>query len=441
MSRNAITVSGLSKMFHVGRLQGAEKTLQETLAEAIASPFRRISGLLQGKSAAVSDLDQEYWALRDVSFSVDKGEVVAIIGRNGAGKSTLLKLLSRITEPTTGSATIKGRIGSLLEVGTGFHPELTGRENVFLNGSILGMRKKEVERKFDEIVEFSGIQKFIDTPVKHYSSGMRVRLAFSVAAHLEPEVMFVDEVLAVGDAGFRKKCLEKVRSIAQGGSTVLVVTHNAQQVTSLCSRAIWLSDGRLVDDGDAARVVTRYLSDAIGLGAERIFEEKDTASNDVARIRAVRVRDQRGEINNNIDVRERFCIETEVEVLKPGRGFVLKYDLETSDNVGAFSSLDTNNPTWRNRTWEVGVHTLRMWVPANFLQVDTYPLKAILWQWTPEKETVWHSADIVCVHVLDQLEGPSAVAGMTTGYFTGAIRPIMEWEMESGPTLRKVGNT
>jgi lipopolysaccharide transport system ATP-binding protein len=245
----------------------------------------------------------------------------------------------------------------------------------------------------------------------------------------------------VGDAGFRKKCLEKVRSIAQGGSTVMVVTHNAQQVTSLCQRALWLSNGQLIDDGDATTVVTRYLSEAIGLGAERVFADTEKAGNDAVRIRAVRVRDRLGVVNNNIDVRERFCIETQIEVLKPGFAFVLKYDLETSDNVGAFSSLDTNNPTWRNRTWDVGVHTLRMWVPANFLQVDTYPLKAILWQWLPEKEYVWYSADIVCVHMLDQLEGPSAVAGMTTGQFTGAIRPIMEWEMESGTALRKVSNT
>jgi lipopolysaccharide transport system ATP-binding protein len=440
MTQTVIQVEGLSKRFYVGAVR-TEKTLQEQLAEMAMAPFRRAAGLLRGNAAAVSNLEEEYWALRDVSFNVTKGEVVAIIGRNGAGKSTLLKVLSRITEPTSGSAIIHGRIGSLLEVGTGFHPELTGRENVYLNGSILGMRQKEVAQKFDEIVEFSGIHKFIDTPVKHYSSGMRVRLAFSVAAHLEPEVMFVDEVLAVGDAGFRKKCLEKVRSIAQGGSTVMVVTHNAQQVTSLCQRALWLSNGQLIDDGDATTVVTRYLSEAIGLGAERVFADTEKAGNDAVRIRAVRVRDRLGVVNNNIDVRERFCIETQIEVLKPGFAFVLKYDLETSDNVGAFSSLDTNNPTWRNRTWDVGVHTLRMWVPANFLQVDTYPLKAILWQWLPEKEYVWYSADIVCVHMLDQLEGPSAVAGMTTGQFTGAIRPIMEWEMESGTALRKVSNT
>ena len=441
MTQPVIQVKGLSKMFQVGELRRQEQTLQEKLAEYATAPFRRLSGLLQGNSAAASNLNQEYWALRDVSFDINKGEVVAIIGRNGAGKSTLLKLLSRISEPTTGTATIRGRVGSLLEVGTGFHPELTGRENVFLNGSILGMRYREVAAKFDEIVEFSETGQFIDTPVKHYSSGMRVRLAFSVAAHLEPEVMFVDEVLAVGDAGFRKKCLEKVRSIAAGGSTVLVVTHNAQQVTSLCERALWLSGGRLVDDGDAAQVVTRYLSESIGLGAERTFGPQESSGGEVARVRAVRILNSRREDSNNIDVRERVCIETEVEVLKPGHGLLLKYDLMTSDNVGAFSSIDTNNPTWHNQSWAVGTPVLRMWIPANFLQVDTYTLSAILWRWTPERAHEWYCTDIVCVHMLDAEQGSSAVAGMTTGHFTGAIRPIMEWEMESRPALRMVGNT
>ena len=240
MSDVAISVNGLSKMYRIGRLKEADLNLQETIRKGLSAPFRRIRGLLQGNATAAADLEEEFWALKNVSFEVKRGETVALIGGNGAGKSTLLKMLSRITEPTEGNASISGRVGSLLEVGTGFHPELTGRENVFLNGSILGMRRSEVAAKFDEILAFSEIESFIDTPVKHYSSGMRVRLAFSVAAHLEPEVMFVDEVLAVGDAAFRKKCLQKIQEVSRRGTTVLLVSHNAQAVTSMCDRAIWL---------------------------------------------------------------------------------------------------------------------------------------------------------------------------------------------------------
>ena len=203
---------------------------------------------------------EEFWALKDVSFSIDSGDVVGIIGRNGAGKSTLLKLLSRITEPTSGSIRLRGRVASLLEVGTGFHPELTGRENIFLNGAILGMARAEIKRKFDEIVAFAEVEKFLDTPVKRYSSGMYVRLAFAVAAHLEPEILIVDEVLAVGDAQFQKKCLGKMQDVSKGGRTVLFVSHNMGAVTTLCRKAIWLNGGRIVRTGSAREVVDEYLT-------------------------------------------------------------------------------------------------------------------------------------------------------------------------------------
>jgi lipopolysaccharide transport system ATP-binding protein len=217
------------------------------------------------------------WALRDVSFEVRRGEVLGIIGRNGAGKSTLLKILSRITEPTEGRAVVHGRVGSLLEVGTGFHPELTGRENVYLNGAILGMRKAEIERKFDEIVAFAEIEKFLDTPVKRYSSGMYVRLAFAVAAHLEPEILLVDEVLAVGDVAFQKKCLAKMEGVACEGRTVLFVSHNMPAVKALCSEGIWLNEGEIRMVGTAARTVERYLSVSMGPGATSLIFEEDSS--------------------------------------------------------------------------------------------------------------------------------------------------------------------
>ncbi len=432
MSKPVISIRGLSKMYHIAAARKSKQTLQERVVESATRPFKRIGGLLTGNRTAAADLDQEFWALNDVSFDVGPGEVVGLIGRNGAGKSTLLKLLSRITEPTRGTATIHGRVGSLLEVGTGFHPELSGRENVYLNGSILGMRRAEVDRKFDEIVEFSEIGKFIDTPSKHYSSGMKVRLGFSVAAHLEPEVMFVDEVLAVGDAAFRKKCTEKVASIAADGTTVLLVSHNAQSVTAICDRAVWLHGGEKVEDGPATDVITRYLSESIGLAGEREFGDDVRSGGEVAKLRAIRVRNSRGDVTNTVDVREAFCVEADIEVFKPGCGLVLKLDMNTSDNMGAFSSIDTNNPTWSNEAWSVGHHTVRMWVPGNFLQLDTYPVGAALWQWSPEREVQFASKDLVCVHVTDSGEGPTSMAGFTTGSFPGPIRPVMEWEMESG---------
>ncbi len=259
MKDTAILVKNLGKEYRIGGIQKSYDTLGAQITDIFTSPFRRAGKLLRGQAAGVAELDERFWALRDISFTVERGEAVGIIGRNGAGKSTLLKILSRITGPTTGEAIIKGRVGSLLEVGTGFHPELTGRENVFLNGAILGMQKSEIERKFDEIVAFAEIDKFIDTPVKHYSSGMYVRLAFSVAAHLEPEVLLVDEVLAVGDVAFQKKCLGKMDDVAQAGRTVLFVSHNMGLIQLFCTRGIFLQEGRIHTDGPIEAAIDAYL--------------------------------------------------------------------------------------------------------------------------------------------------------------------------------------
>jgi lipopolysaccharide transport system ATP-binding protein len=260
MSDIAIRVENLGKKYHIGGKQERYSTLRDSLVQGISAPFKRIGGLLRGEAAAASDLSEEIWALKDVSFDIKHGDVVGIIGRNGAGKSTLLKILSQITEPTTGRAEIYGRVGALLEVGTGFHPELTGRENIFLNGAILGMRRKEMERKFDEIVDFSGVEKFIDTPVKHYSSGMQMRLAFAVAAHLEPEILIVDEVLAVGDAEFQKKCMGKMGEVAKGGRTVLFVSHNLGAVRELCETCVFLESGYIKDFGVTLNILPIYAS-------------------------------------------------------------------------------------------------------------------------------------------------------------------------------------
>jgi lipopolysaccharide transport system ATP-binding protein len=260
MSDVAIRIEGLGKKYHIGGKQKQYNRLGDQVMDAALAPFRRAGRLLRGEASSASEMDQDFWAIRDLSFEIKHGEIMGIIGHNGAGKSTLLKVLSQITEPTTGFADVFGRVGSLLEVGTGFHPELTGRENVYLNGSILGMRRSEIARKFDAIVDFAEIEQFIDTPVKHYSSGMYVRLAFSVAAHLEPEILVIDEVLAVGDVAFQKKSLGKMENVSQQGRTVIFVSHNMNALQRLCPKSVLLNHGKLVMQGDTADVIEKYLS-------------------------------------------------------------------------------------------------------------------------------------------------------------------------------------
>jgi homopolymeric O-antigen transport system ATP-binding protein len=271
-SEHAVVAEGLAKRYQLGERE-SYRALRDVIAGAVSSPFRR--GSRRGHT--------EVWALDDLSFSVGKGEVLGLIGANGAGKSTLLKVLSRITDPTRGRVVLRGRVGSLLEVGTGFHPELTGRENIILNGTILGMRRAEISRRFDEIVEFAGVQRFLDTPVKRYSSGMQVRLAFAVAAHLEPEILLVDEVLAVGDAEFQKKCLGKMRDVTRQGRTVIFVSHNLAAVRALCPRALVLERGRLIFDGDTEAAVQRYLGQ--GNGASSATVEREALNLRVAKSR------------------------------------------------------------------------------------------------------------------------------------------------------------
>src|SRR3990172_644194 len=284
MSSPIIEIQGISKSYTIGKKE-AYGSLRDEIMQTITAPFRR-----RARGAETDVNDTTIWALKDVSFEVQEGEVIGIIGRNGAGKSTLLKILSRITEPTSGRIVMHGRVASLLEVGTGFHPELTGRENIFLNGALLGMTRAEIKSKFDEIVSFSEIEKFHDTPVKRYSSGMYVRLAFAVAAHLEPEILLVDEVLSVGDVAFQRKCLDKMEGVSREGRTVVFVSHNMTAVTSLCQRGILLREGKVPFSGDAVSVVAEYLR-GDGLGGPRFRAEKETGR---AQLLSVDVRDADG---------------------------------------------------------------------------------------------------------------------------------------------------
>jgi len=318
MNDIVISVSKLSKQYKIGSSKPRYNTLRDRIVESIRAPFRRAAGLISGDNYAATEMTETIWALQDVSFEVQRGEVIGIIGNNGAGKSTLLKILSRITEPTTGQALIKGRIGSLLEVGTGFHPELTGRENVYLNGSILGMRRVEIDQKFDAIVEFSGIKKFIDTPVKLYSSGMQVRLAFSVAAHLEPEILLVDEVLSVGDAAFQKKCLGKMKDVTRQGRTVLYVSHNMTSVISLCDRVILIDQGIITLRGEPSDIVQQYL----GMNKEVISSRVDLKTH------PGRIKDSKPIFQ---EVRLRDEIGNEADVFRIGDSVVIDVILDTGE--------------------------------------------------------------------------------------------------------------
>ncbi len=319
MNTRAIFVDGISKQYRIGQGKSAQYgTLRDQVADFFHRSARRLSRTGNDKKATISP-EEFIWAVRDISFEVMRGEVVGIIGPNGAGKSTLLKILTRITEPTHGRVAIFGKVGSLLEVGTGFHKELTGRENVYLNGAILGMKKTEIDRKFDEIVSFSEFEKFIDTPMKYYSTGMQVRLAFSVAAHMEPDILLVDEVLAVGDAAFQKKCLNKMEEVGNEGRTVVFVSHHMPSITRLCERVILLEEGRIVQDGPTHQVVGEYMHKVLGTTPTRYWDDPQNApSSEIVRLRSVVIKNSFGQIVDLVDIREMVAVEIGYEVLKPG---------------------------------------------------------------------------------------------------------------------------
>jgi lipopolysaccharide transport system ATP-binding protein len=317
---------------------------------------------------------KDLWALKDVSFEVKRGEVLGIIGRNGAGKSTLLKILTRITEPTSGRAIMRGRVASLLEVGTGFHPELTGRENIFLNGAILGMRKAEIATKFDEIVAFSEVEKFIDTPVKRYSSGMYVRLAFAVAAHLDPEILLVDEVLAVGDAGFQKKCLGKMRDVAQHGRTVLFVSHNMTAVVTLCKKALWLDEGLNRKIDVAGRAVQSYLAVGVGVnatGGRLVFDEPESAQE--ASLSSIELRNANNEITTDFEVTS--AIRIMVAFCCRRRFLRLRIDVAVTrhDGIMVFATT-THDYDSISGEFELGRHAVQITIPGRFLAAGGYSL-------------------------------------------------------------------
>ena len=425
-----IRVENLSKQYWIGRQQSSYSTLRETLDGVLRAPFNRLR-----RSSEKNSEEDTIWSLKDVQFEVKPGEVVGIIGRNGAGKSTLLKILSRITEPTTGRVELYGRVGSLLEVGTGFHPELTGRENIFLNGSILGMSRKEIKHRFDEIVEFAEISKFLDTPVKRYSSGMYVRLAFAVAAYLDPEILLVDEVLAVGDASFQRKCLDKMQDVGQHGRTVLFVSHNMPAVTRLCQRTILLDEGRVLQDGPSHQVVSSYLQSGLGTTAFRSWPNLAKApGNDVVRLRSVRVRTAEGETADALDIRRPIGIEMKYEVLQPGYVLVPNLHFYNEEGVLVFLVSD-KDPAWERSPRPTGQFTSTAWIPGNLLSEGTLIVGAAISTLTP-LIVHFYERDAVAFQVIDTMDGDSA-RGDFAGHVPGVIRPLLAWDTEFVPSTDK----
>jgi len=413
MRKPVIEIDGVGKKFSIHGQH--ERYL--SIRDEISKTFRRLRTGGQGRK-------EDFWALRDVSFSVHEGEVVGIIGRNGAGKSTLLKILTRITPPTEGSIIMRGRVASLLEVGTGFHPELTGRENVYLNGAVLGMSHAEVRRKFDEILAFSEVEKFIDTPVKHYSSGMYVRLAFSVAAHLEPEILLVDEVLAVGDAEFQKKCLGKMGDVAKGGRTVLFVSHNLIAVQSLCENAVWLDRGSLFREGKSSQVVAEYLRSSVGSAtSDRVWDGPAAApGNDVVRLRRVSVRVERDTPSGLITMESPFRFE--VEYWNQVQDSRLSITLHIINEQGVTAFTTGSDPVWRGRPLPTGLYRGTCHIPANLLNSGRYRVRLFVWK--DISQSIYRHDDALSFDIVDLTERQSGWHGRAAGVF----RPLLKWTTE-----------
>jgi lipopolysaccharide transport system ATP-binding protein len=427
----AINIENMSKCYRIGLKEQIHDSLASAILSFIQNPLRNYRKyrslynfddiIIDSPNKLTDGTPNIIWALQDISMDVKEGEVLGIIGKNGAGKSTLLKILSRITYPVCGRAEIRGRVSSLLEVGTGFHQELTGRENIYLNSTILGMTKKEVDRNFEEIVEFAGVEveRFIDTPIKHYSSGMEVRLAFSVAAHLEPEILLVDEVLAVGDAAFQKKCLGKMGEVARQGRTVLFVSHNMGAITELCGRALWLEHGRIKLDGNPSDVVSSYLSQ--GSEGKAVWRNDSVrADRKEAYIDSVRLLSNDNQPASVMAFDSSFKVEITYDVLEPIRDLSVTYQVFNSQGTMLFESMDTDLPEWKGRTREPGRYLAVCKVPEYLLKPEQYYMSVV---------SFVENVKIIEVH-----QGILTFDVSEMGYNLnpgrrGVLSPVLEWEV------------
>lgn len=416
-----ICVENLGKKYTLRHQQRESyRALRDVLTDGVASIGQRLLNSIR-KSSTVQQVQEEFWALKDVSFEVKQGDRIGIIGRNGAGKSTLLKILSRITEPTTGRVKIKGRIASLLEIGTGFHPELTGRENIFLNGAILGMSRAEIKNKFDEIVDFAEIEKFLDTPVKRYSSGMYVRLAFAVAAHMEQEILVVDEVLAVGDAQFQKKCLGKMERAGREGTTVLFVSHNMIALKSLCEKAIWLNAGNIVEVGGAEEVVSSYLEKGMPVNMRQVWAEPENApGNNSVRLRSVRITYEGEASGKSLTVAS--PMDWEFEFWNFEENTMLNFSVVLYDN----QEICIFNTVSSVEIYPKGVVKGICHIPGNLLNDGFYRIRLLIVKDMSEAVIDLDSAAFFEVHDIER-------EGAWYGKWIGAVHPTFNWNTMTTP--------
>lgn len=411
----AVSVRGLSKAYTITHNATKHTMVGEMLMHRLRHPFERPE-------------KETFWALNNVEFDIQKGDVVGIIGRNGAGKSTLLKILSRITKPTRGQIDLYGRVGSLLEVGTGFHPELTGRENIFLNGAILGMRKREIERQFDAIIDFAGVEQFLDTPVKRYSSGMYVRLAFAVAAHLNPEILIIDEVLAVGDANFQKKCLGKMQDVSQKeGKTVLFVSHNMTAVQSLCSRVLCLESGRVTREGPTRETVSKYLESSFTLQNEQVWEDLATApGNEKFRLHRVAVRPLHGEEDGPITVRTPLVVEFEYWNLVPDMHLNLSVVVNNEEGQPIFNTGPNSEKKWNGQPFPTGLFRSVFYIPGDLLNDGAHRIQ--LYAIKDKSEAITRLDDVLVFDIQDAVEMREGSSWHSK--WIGAVRPHLQWETD-----------
>jgi lipopolysaccharide transport system ATP-binding protein len=438
MNDVVIRVESLGKKYVLGKNGSSSDGLRHKLHDLATGPFRWLrdgrhkpeTSVRKPEAGSQTDSSsEEFWALRGVSFEVKRGEVVGIIGRNGAGKSTLLKILSRITEPTTGRVHLNGRVASLLEVGTGFHPELTGRENIFLNGAILGMGRAEIRKKFDEIVAFAEVEKFLDTPVKRYSSGMYVRLAFAVAAHLEPEILIVDEVLAVGDAEFQKKCLGKMESVAgKEGRTILFVSHQIMAVTRLCKKALWLNDGKPKAYGHADLICSEYLANGSSASAKRAWISGDRRAPGNEWVRLLKV-----EAYIEDKSADQVCIDQPIEihmdyqVLRDGKVLIPNIHLFAEDGTLIFVAHDWFSG-WRTRPKPLGKYKTKFKIPGNLFSEGRITISVAITTYTPFEAHV-AEADVIAFTVIEA-ESDNTARGDCVGHVPGIVRPLIATQTE-----------
>jgi lipopolysaccharide transport system ATP-binding protein len=414
MSESVIRAENLSKQYTISTAKYRHDTLSGQLVQGLNSLFRR--------SGRPTLTNETFWALKDASFELKRGEIVGIIGQNGAGKSTLLKIISQITIPTYGSAQIYGRVGSLLEVGTGFHPELTGRENIYLNGAVIGMKKEEIRRRFDAIVDFAEIGEFLDVPVKRYSSGMYVKLGFAVAAHLEPEILLVDEVLSVGDAAFQKKCLDKISDTAKGGGTVLFISHNMTAVNTLCKRVIWMKGGRIIEDGPATDIISTYLAKSVkqmDLSEEVWDDLAEAPGNDMVRLRRVNVRRQDGRLSEPLTMQTPFLVEVEYWNLVPDAHLHITLHLYNSEQIIAFTTGDlAQGPK------PAGLYRSVCHIPADLM--NSGPHRFVVMVVKDASYAIYSHESLVSCNILDLRERQ----GVWFGKEPGVVQPVLKWTTE-----------